>query len=110
MNITMIRKIKADGELCQRSAKVQALLNDLGLLNQVNDVVDADERLPESKGFVLAQTYQVSAAPFFIVTHNGSTQVYTSYSHFLKEIFNHKVSESDEISEMMAQNEWLDFL
>lgn len=111
MNITMVPKIKADGELCAKSAEVMADLEKSGLINQIDQVVTADERQPSSPGFALANQHQAEAAPFFIVeTENGSTQVYTAYHRLLKEVFKQDTSESEEALEIMAQNSDLDFL
>ena len=55
--------------------------------------------------------YGVTSAPFFIVERkDGSTQIYTTYFRFLEEVFAHRTSEEEEISEIMAQNPDLDFI
>ena len=110
MHIKIIKKITLDGNDCPKSAKVLKELNELGLIDRIDEVIAADEREPSSEGFALALKHNVEAAPFFIVTDDGSTRVYTAYHKFLKEIFNQEVSESDEISEIMAQNPDLDFI
>lgn len=110
MNITMVRKIKLDGELCHKSAKVHTMLADLGLLSKIHRIVDSDERKINSEGLILAQAYQVCAAPFFIVVDKGSTRIYTAYSRFLKEVFGYEVSQTEVDSELIAQNEWIDLI
>lgn len=110
MHITLIKKIKIDGNDCPKSAKVLKELKELGLIDQINEIIAADEREPSSEGFALALKHNVEAAPFFIVSDDGSTRVYTAYHKFLKEVFDREVSESDEISEIMAQNPDLDFI
>lgn len=111
MHIKLVKKIKLDGNDCPKSGKVLKELKDLGLIGQIDEIIAADEREPSSEGFSLALKHNVEAAPFFIVTDdNGSTRVYTAYHKFLKEVFNQEVSESDEISEIMAQNPDLDFI
>ena len=111
MHIKIIKKITLDGNDCPKSAKVLKELKELGLIEQIDEIIAADEREPSSEGFALALKHNVEAAPFFIVADDdGSTRVYTAYHQFLKEIFNQQVSESDEISEIMAQNPDLDFI
>lgn len=111
MHITIIKKTNLNGNDCPKSAKVLKELKDLGLMDQINEIIVADEREPSSEGFALALKHDVEAAPFFIVTDDdGSTRIYKAYHKFIKEIFDREVSESDEISEIMAQNPDLDFI
>lgn len=111
MKITIVKKIKADGSPCRKSANVLKKLEKSGLIDRIDQVVVADEREPSSEGLVLALKHKVNAAPFFIVQNDdGSTYVYTAYFRFLEEVFDQKLSESEEISEIMAQNPDLDFI
>ena len=111
MMITVVKKVKADGNLCRKSAEVWEKLKEAQLLGQIDRIVFAQENKPSSQGLSLAIQHQVTAAPFFIVEQeDGSTQVYTAYSRFLQEVLNYQVSESEEISEMMASNPDLDFI
>ena len=73
--------------------------------------VDADERNPQSEGFALALEYSVEAAPFFIVEQeDGSKAIYTAYGRFLKDVFNHEISETKQALEILSQNPDLDFI
>jgi hypothetical protein len=111
MKITIVKKIKADGSPCRKSANVLEKLEKSGLIARIDQVVVADEREPSSEGLALALQHKVDAAPFFIVNNDdGSTRVYTAYFRFLEEVFDQKLSESEEISEIMAQNPDLDFI
>ena len=112
MTIKLIKKIREDGEPCAKSARVLNELEALGLMGQIDQVVIADERQPDSEGYALAVAYNVSAAPFFIVDadDDGSTQVYTAYHRFMSEVFNLQTSEAEQISEIMAENPDLDFI
>ncbi|MGD1920966.1 MAG: hypothetical protein ACFCAD_20065 [Pleurocapsa sp.] len=110
MNIIMVKKIRSDGNLCRKSAEVSLKLEDLNLSDRINNVVFADEREFNSPGLELARKYQVKAAPFFVVQREESTQVYTKYSRFLKEVLNFQTSEKEEIAEIMAQHPDLDFI
>lgn len=112
MNIKLVQKIKVDGNSCRKSAKVLKDLEKLNLLDKIDEIIAADERQQsDSEGFDLARKHNVSSAPFFIVENDeGITKVYTAYYHFMKDVFNIKVNEEDEISEMMAQNPELDYI
>ncbi len=111
MHITMVKKVKADGNPCRKSADVISELESLGLLRSIGRVVAADERNPKSEGFELALQHSVEAAPFFIVEQEDGTEaVYTAYSRFLKDVFNHDVSETKQALEILSQNPDLDFL
>ncbi len=104
-NITLVQKIKSNGELCAKSAKVITDLASRGLRHNIDRLVTADEQNPGSEGYVLAAKYQIDAAPFFIVTtEDGGTHTYPSYSRFLRNVFNIEPIESDEIAEIMTQN------
>ncbi|MEM7794494.1 MAG: hypothetical protein AAF579_08570 [Cyanobacteria bacterium P01_C01_bin.118] len=111
MNITMVKKVKADGNPCRKSASVLSELETLGFLSSIGKVIDADERNPQSEGFALALQYSVEAAPFFIVEQeDGSKAVYTAYSRFLKDVFDHEISETKQALEILSQNPDLDFI
>jgi predicted GTPase len=110
MNIVMVQKIKLNGERCAQSEKVFQDLRSRNLLNQIHQVAIADERDPGSVGYELAAQYQVDKAPFFVVTLNGSTLVYTAYQRFLKEVLRQVPHDADEIAEIIAQNPDLDFI
>ncbi|MEL6581438.1 MAG: hypothetical protein AAFO76_03850 [Cyanobacteria bacterium J06607_15] len=110
MNITIVKKIRADGSLCRKSAEVSDKLNRLNFSDRIDQVVFADEREYSSPGLELARRHGVKAAPFFIVEQEDRTRIYTKYSRFFKEIFGYQTSESEEINEIMAQNPDLDFI
>ncbi|NEQ53938.1 MAG: hypothetical protein F6K11_28045 [Leptolyngbya sp. SIO3F4] len=107
----MVKKVKADGNPCRKSANVLSELETLGFMDSIGRVVAADERNPKSEGFKLALQYSVDAAPFFIVEQeDGSKAVYTAYSRFLKDVFDHEVSETKQALEILSQNPDLDFI
>ncbi len=109
--ITLVQKIKSNGELCAKSSKVIADLTARGLRNNIDRLVTADERNPSSEGYVLAAKYQIDTAPFFIVTtDDDKTHTYPIYSQFLRNVFNIESAESDEIAEIMAQNSDMYFI
>jgi hypothetical protein len=111
MTITLVKKIKQNGQPCAESARVLADLEERGLLPQIHQVITADERNLSSQGYALAAQYQVETAPFFIVTEeNGGIQVYRAYHLFLQDIFDQETSEADKMAEIIAQNPDLDFI
>jgi hypothetical protein len=109
--ITLVQKIRSNGELCAKSAKVIADLTARGLRNNIDRLVTADEQNPDSEGYILAAQYQIDNAPFFIVTtEDHQTHAYPIYSQFLRSVFNLEPAESDEIAEIMAQNSDMYFI
>ncbi len=90
-HITLVKKIKHDGELCAKCKDVEQRLNNENMMHRVNRIVIADERDPNSEGLELASQYNVDRAPFFIVTDDkGETTVYTVFFKFLKEVLLNK--------------------
>lgn len=111
MKITMINKIKRNGQNCAKSARVLTNLEELGFINQIDQIIAADERDQSSEGFALARKYNIATAPFFIIDKDdGLSIVYSVYHRFLDDIFNYRISEKEEILEIMAQNPDLDFI
>ena len=87
MQITMIKKIKADGSPCKKCAEVEARLNEQGYLSLINQIIIADERDRESEGMQLARKHGVELAPFFIVEAEGEeARIYTIYFKLVKEV------------------------
>ena len=112
MTITMVKKITLDGEPCRKCAEVDEKLSAAGLTDKIDRIVIADERDQDSEGMQLAKEHSVELAPFFIVENDdGSTQIYTVYFRFVKEVLQQKgLSEQQEIDEIMDKNPDLDFI
>jgi hypothetical protein len=111
MHITMVKKIMKDGSPCRKCADVLGQLEENKLLDRIDQIVVADERDPESSGMLLAKKHDVKLAPFFVVEEDGQeTRIYTVYFKFVKEILSEKISEAQEIKEIMQQNPDIDFI
>lgn len=111
MKITFVKKILADGSPCKKCADVMEKLESSGQINQIDEVLVADERDPFSPGIKLASDLVVDRAPFFVVEKEGEApQVYTVYMKFVKEVLQQETSEKDELKEIMENNQDLDFL
>jgi hypothetical protein len=111
MNITFVKKIKADGSPCRKCAEVQERLEKDGHIEKINRTVIADERDNNSEGMQLAKQYQVDRAPFFIVEDAGKEAlVYTVYFKLVNEIFKENSSELDEAKDILDSNPDLDYL
>ncbi len=110
MEITFVKKIKADGEPCRKCAEVERRLGEAGLMGRIDRTVVADERDPESEGMGLAAKYGVDAAPFFLVSDAGQVTVYTSHLKLMKEVLSAQASEEDEAKELLEKSKGLDFL
>lgn len=111
MKITLVKKILKDGSPCKKCGDVLQKLEESGHMAKIDDVVVADERDPSSAGIQLAKQYSVDRAPFFIIEKDGEApQIYTVYMKFLKEVLEQKTDESEELKEIMKDNQDLDFL
>lgn len=111
MKITLVKKILADGSPCKKCADVLDKLENSDQMKHIDEVLTADERDAASAGMVLAQQYNVDRAPFFIVEQDGkAAEIYTVYMKFVKEVLNQKTNESDELKEIMENNDDLDFI
>ncbi len=81
MRVTMVKKITADGTPCSKCRQAEARLRENGLLDQIDAVVIADERDPESPGWAMAREHGAANAPFWIVEYlddKSSAEVITS--------------------------------
>lgn len=111
MKITLVKKILADGSPCKKCGDVLNKLEQSGQMVRIDQVLVADERDETSEGMVLAKQYSVDRAPFFIVENEGQEPlIYTVYMKFVKEVLDQKTEETDELKEIMADNQDLDFL
>lgn len=111
MKITLVKKILTDGSPCKKCGDVLNKLESSGQIAHIDDILVADERDPNSAGMQLAKTLGVDRAPFFVVEKDdGSTEVFTVYMKFVKEVLNQKTDEKEELKEIMENNEDLDFI
>lgn len=111
MQITMVKKIRADGSPCRKCAEVEKRLEEAGLSGKIDNIIIADERDPASEGMQMAAQFEVDRAPFFIVEDEGKEpRIYTVYMKFLKEVLDREVSETDAVKDIMDSNPDLDFL
>lgn len=110
MNITMVKKIFADGSPCKKCEEVEEKMRAAGQLERIDQTIVADESNPQSPGMVLATEHGVDRAPFFVVERDGEpAQIYTVYFKFVKEVLDAETSEEEEIAEIMNDVD-LDFL
>jgi hypothetical protein len=111
MKITLVKKILADGSPCQKCADVLEKLESSGQIQQIDEILVADERDPASPGVQLAKDLNVNRAPFFVVEKDDGTQeVYTVYLKFVKEVLGQQSSAADEAREILENTNDLDFL
>lgn len=110
MKITLVKKILADGSPCKKCGDVLTKLEASGQLSRIDAVEIVDENNPDTKGMELAKRYDVHRAPFFVVEQEGKdAEIYTVYMKFVKEVLEQQVNESDELKEIVENND-LDFL
>ena len=106
VQITMVKKILADGSPCKKCGEVEARLREGDYLDRIDHVAVADERDPDSEGMQLAKRYQIERAPFFIIEEPGrEPRIYTVFMRFLKEVLQAEVNEKDEAAEMMRSSD-----
>lgn len=111
MKITMVKKILKDGSPCRKCGDVLDKLEASGHMARIDEVLVADERDSASPGVKLAVSLGVDRAPFFVVEQEGQEpQVYTVYMKFVKEVLEQETDESEELTEIMNDNQDLDFL
>lgn len=111
MKITFVKKILADGSPCKKCGDVIEKLETAGHMQQIDEVLVADERDPSSPGMLVAKRFNVDRAPFFVVEEaDKEPQIYTVYLKFVKEVLDQKSDEVDELKEIMQDNSDLDFL
>ncbi len=110
MNITFVKKIKADGSPCRKCAEVQARLEKEGHIDKIDRIVIADERDDDSEGMKLAKKYEVDRAYKRQVEDEGtSATIYTVYFKFVNEILSGKTNEEDAAKDILDNND-LDFI
>ena len=85
MHITFVKKILANGELCKKCQEVSERLQSEGLIDAIDHIAIADERDADSEGIRLANKYEVTRAPFFLVEDDaGDVTVFDIYFKFKK--------------------------
>lgn len=95
MRITMVKKVLANGEDCRKCKEVRQRLEQGGYLPRIHRTLVADERDPNSAGWMVAAQYGVETAPFFVVRHDdGREQVYTVFMSFLHEVLEPRAEQS----------------
>lgn len=100
-NITLVKKVHANGDFCKKCVDVQDQLDKSGNMRHINETVVAYENEPDGRGMQLAKELSVDRAPFFIVTHpDGGRDVYTQYFKFVKEVLKCQVSKKGEKQEL----------
>ncbi|MGS2716565.1 hypothetical protein ACVBE9_00190 [Eionea flava] len=87
--ITFVKKVFADGSPCKKCGEVIEKMEAANQLRFIDKIVVADEANASSEGMLLAQQYDVSKAPFFLVEDDqGNTTVYTIYFKLVKDVLN----------------------
>jgi hypothetical protein len=78
MHVTMVKKRLLDGRECPKCEQATKELERRGVLEQIDEIVWADEADPNSAGSKLAGRHGLDKAPFFIVRDERGEQIYTS--------------------------------
>ena len=110
MKITLVKKILKDGSPCPKCADIEQKLQQSGHIARIDETLIADERDPASPGMQLATELGVTRAPFFVVTKDAETEVYTVYFKFVKQVLGGSSSLSEEAAEILNDNPDLDYI
>lgn len=110
MKITFVKKILVDGNPCPKCADVEKKLRQSGNIDQIDEVLIADVRDPDSAGMQLANDLQVTRAPFFVVERDGDVEVFTVYFKFVKQVLGGKTNSTEEAAELLNDNPDLDYI
>jgi len=109
MKITLIKKIKEDGEECKKCREVTERLKAGNEFPLIDKIVYADMRDPDSEGLKLAKEHNVDIAPFFIVENEGNVAVYKTYMELKKKVLKKALEKADvEIEEKRTANADID--
>ena len=86
--ITMVKKIKADGSPCNKCDQVTAKLEKEGHMSKITKFAYHVEGDDDAEGTLLAIKHDVATAPFFVVEddESGATTVYEHYFQLKKEV------------------------
>ena len=95
MKITMVKKVLADGQPCDKCIEIEKRLRKNGYNQCITRTVCASENDPYSEGSMLASLFQVPHAPFFIVEAKDQKAIaYTSYLKLVKEVLKSAAQQS----------------
>lgn len=85
--ITMVKKIKRNGQPCSKCRDIENRLRREEYINQIDRIVIAEHDDPESEGMRLSRLYNVRVTPFFVASNeNGEISIYTVYNRFVREV------------------------
>lgn len=87
MKITMVKKIKEDGEECKKCRQVTERLQAGNELSLIDNIVYADVRDPDSEGLRLGKEHNIDIAPFFIVEDEGRVAIFKTYMELKRSVF-----------------------
>lgn len=95
MHITMVKKRLKDGSECRKCNEAVDHLRNRGLLERIDEIVEAVEGDPDSPGIALGERLKVDRAPFFVVRDDEGEHVYTSVLRLIQERLGGRVSDKD---------------
>lgn len=107
MKITMVKKIKEDGEECKKCREVTDRLRACNELSLIDKIVYADVRDPASAGLRLAKEHSVDIAPFFIVENEGNVTLYKTYMELKRKVLD-KAAGKDKVQTAERRKTGLD--
>lgn len=109
--ITLVKKIKADGSPCRKCVDIDNRLQRDGHSDRIDRIVIADERDPDSEGFRLATAHGIQSAPFFLVrSTDDEVNVYTVYLKLVREVLKAEANRFEANMDLLDQHPELDFI
>jgi hypothetical protein len=91
----MVKKRLLDGSECRKCAQATAQLEQRGLWQRIDEVVEAQEGDATSPGSQLAARLGVDTAPFFVVRDGAGEHVYTSVMRLIHDRLGAAVSDQE---------------
>lgn len=108
--VIFVRKRLAGGDTCGKCREIERRLRFDGLMERLDEVLEAEEGNPASAGALIAERLGVTRAPFFVIRHaDGRERVIESYLAF-KRWFSSGESTAGELQEAVDRHPELAFL
>jgi phosphoadenosine phosphosulfate reductase len=87
MQVTMVKKILADGSPCKKCGEAWDKLVSMGLDSQIDRILEVQEAHPgQGEGAALAARFQVDRAPFFVVNRDGEDMLVLSVMQLIRKV------------------------
>ena len=87
MQVTMVKKVLADGSPCKKCQEASDKLAAMNLDDQIDRILEVHEARPgEGEGAAFAARFEVDRAPFFVVEEEGNERVILSVMQLIRKV------------------------